>query len=115
MGAMKDLMIEKMNKERKYIKFFSRITADHWTAKNKLQEAAHELAYEMDRKLIPGNEVLKYIGEFERRIHDLESDYPNCKPLDFSWHKGYTERWAEIWIYCNGVFRMSLIEVKEDE
>ena len=37
MGAIKDLMIDKMNEEKKNITFFSRITADHWTAKNKLE------------------------------------------------------------------------------
>ena len=115
MGAIKDLMIDKMNEEKKNITFFSRITADHWTAKNKLEAAAHELAYEMDRKLIPGAFLKEFIKEFERKIHKLDSDYPQCKPLRFSHHKGYTQRWSEYWIYCEGVFQMSLIEVKVNE
>ena len=115
MGAMNDLMIDHMNAEKRNAVYFSRITADHWTAKNKLEAAAHELAYEMDRRLIPADKLSSYIKEFENRIHELESIHHRCKPLDFYFHRGYTRRWSEWWIYCNGVFQMSLIEVKGDE
>jgi hypothetical protein len=112
MGAMNDLMIDKMNSERRY---FSRITADHWCAKNKLEEAAKKLAYEMDRRLIRESEKVNFLREFDRRIKDLNAQFPRCKPLDYTHHKGYESKWSEWWIYCNGVFHMSLIEVKPYE
>ena len=115
MGAMNELLIDRMNEGKINITFFSRITADHWTAKNKLQAAAHELAYEMDRKRIPCDMLEDYISEFKRRIHELNSTHPRCKHLYFTWHKGYTRGWIEYWIYCEGVFQISLIEIKEDE
>jgi len=115
MGAMNDLMINHMNAERRNATFFSRITANHWTAKNKLEAAAHELAYEMDRKLIPGDKIQDYFKDFKKKIDELCAIHHRCKPLKFSWHRGYTKRWSEWWIYCDGVFQISLVEVKEDE
>jgi len=124
MGAMNDLMIDHMNVERRNATFFSRITANHWTAKNKLEAAAHELAFEMDRKLIPGDKVQDYFKDFEKKINELCAIHHRCKPLKFSWLRGYTKantwaldtkRWSEWWIYCDGVFQISLVEVKEDE
>jgi len=112
---MNDIMINHMNAEKNNATFFSHITADHWCAKNKLEAAAKELAYEMDRKLIRSSNLRNFFSEFNRRIKELEAQYNRCKPLDFHHHKGYTTGWSEWWIYCNGVFQMSLIEVKEDE
>lgn len=93
--------------------YFSRITADHWAAKNRLEEAAKQLAYEMDRRLILDSELQSFLKEFDRRISELCARFPRCKPLQFSHHKGYVDKWNEWWIYCDGVFQMSLIEVKE--
>lgn len=115
MGAMNDSMINHMNAERQHAKFFSHITADHWTAKNKLEEVAKDLALQMDRRLIPTHKVQDYLNEFDLKMKDLYILHKRCKPLAFSWHRGYTKDWAEWWIYCDGVFQMSLIEVKEDE
>jgi hypothetical protein len=33
--------------------FFSKIIADHWTAKNESQKEAHKLALEMERRIVP--------------------------------------------------------------
>jgi hypothetical protein len=115
MGHMSDLMIDHMNAENREAKYFSRITADHWTAKNKLEEAAKKLAWEMDRHLIPGDKVKEFLGDFEKKMNELYAVHKRCKPLQFSWHRGYTKGWAEWWIYCDGVFQMSLIEVKAYE
>jgi len=95
------------------MKYFSRITADHWTAKNKLEAAAHQLAYEMDRKLIPDHNVKEFLKLFQDEMNKLCMSFPRCKPLHFSWNKGYNKKWNEWWIYCDGVFHMSLFEVKE--
>ncbi len=109
MGAMNDLMIDRMNAEKR---FFSHISADHWTAKNKLEEAAHNLAREMDRILVPEHKVQDFLIEFDNKMKELFRANPRCKPLEFSWHKGYVKEYEEWWIYCDGVFQMSLIEVK---
>jgi len=103
------------------MKYFSRITADHWTAKNKLEAAAHLLAYEMDRKLIPDSDVKEFLELFQHEMNKLCQSFPRCKPLHFSWHVGYSftehdgrnKKWNELWIYYDGVFNMSLFEVKE--
>jgi hypothetical protein len=91
---------------------FSRITADHWTAKNKLEEAAKQLAYSMDRKLIKQEEVKSFMNEFQKKVDELCAYHKRCKPLRFSWHACYDEKYSDIWIYCDGVFNMSLFEAK---
>jgi hypothetical protein len=61
--------------------FFSRITADHWTAKNRLEKAAHEVAREMDRRIILENQVELFISEMRLKIADLNKEYSKCKSL----------------------------------
>lgn len=92
--------------------YFSRITADHWTAKNKLEKAAHELAKEMDRRLITEDKVLDFKVEFHDKIEKLNNEFNRCKPLRFSIS---TKEFAhgDYWIYCDGVFQMSLFLVKD--
>jgi hypothetical protein len=121
MGEMNNLAIDEMNARQKGIYgtgksvFFSRITADHWQAKNRLEEAAKLLAREKDRILVPENKVQDFLNEFEQKIKELDILHKRCKPLSFSWHRGYTKGWTEWWIYCDGVFQMSLIEAKAYE
>ena len=91
--------------------YFSRITADHWTAKNSLEKAAHELAYEMDRFVIPEPLVEGYLDLFKERITELDKKYCRCNPLRFSIVKDRSITDGDIYIYCDGVFQMSLFEV----
>jgi hypothetical protein len=91
--------------------YFSRITADHWTAKNKLEEAAHNLAHEMDRRLIQENELPDYKQEFKDKIDDLNKTFSRCKPLQFSIEKGHFNS-NEYAVYCDGVFNMGIYLAK---
>lgn len=95
--------------------FFSRITADHWSAKNKLQEAAHKLAQEMDRKLISEAQVPDFNRDFIARIDALQREFPKCKPLAFSIMKpqDYGAGMEDYHIFCDGVFNMSLFLAKD--
>lgn len=91
--------------------FFSRITADHWCAKNNLEKAAHKLATEMDRKILSESEVPAFKKEFQDKINALNLEFKRCKPLNFSIQASY-DRKGDISIYCSGVFQMSLFMAK---
>jgi hypothetical protein len=87
--------------------YFSRITADHWCAKNKLEKAAHKAAKEMDRRLVPDWQVKAYKEEFKEKILKINNEHPRCKPVELLISAGYTDR-GDIDFYISGVFQMSL-------
>ena len=92
--------------------YFSRITSDHWIAKNNLQKAAHKLAKEMDRRVLTESQVPAFKKEFKEKIDALNFEFKRCKPLSLSISSSY-ERNGDISVYCDGVFYMSLFLVKE--
>lgn len=92
--------------------FFSRITSDHWVAKNNLEKAAHKLAKEMDRRILQHSEVDAFKKEFNDKVKALNEEYKRCKPLRFSIEKSYADN-GDIAIWCYGVFNMSLFLAKE--
>lgn len=92
--------------------YFSRITADHWAAKNKLHKAANELAVEMDRRIIPEEKVLDYKVEFLDKFERLNQEFHKCKPLRISFENPEYAH-GDYWISCDGVFQMSLFLVKD--
>lgn len=94
--------------------YVSRITADHWMAKNNLEKAAKKLAKEMERRLIPGDQLADYKKEFKDKIEQLNQEFKRCKPLDFYIGASYDNR-RDIDIVCSGVFMMEMFEVKQQE
>lgn len=93
--------------------YMSILTADHWSAKNNLEKEAHQLAREMNHKLFTAEQKPDFMREFDTRIKALHDKYPRCKKLDFN-HHAAMDKSGETWIYCNGVFHMSLVPVNED-
>lgn len=91
--------------------YLSRITADHWTAKNNLEKAAHELAKDMDRRLLTENQIKGFKKEFQDKVDELNILYYRCKPLRFSIESREHSK-DDYSIYCDGVFNMSLFLVK---
>lgn len=94
--------------------YVSRITADHWMAKNNLEKAAKKLAKEMERKLIFGEQLFAYKKEFKNKIEQLNQEFKRCKPLEYYCMNGTTYL-KEIDICCTGVFMMEIFEVKNYE
>jgi hypothetical protein len=94
--------------------YFSRIVADHWCAKNKLEEAAHKLAHEMDRQILTEDQVPAYKAEFLAKIDQLNALFSRCKPLRFSFElsKHHPEDMGDYSIWCDRVFNMCLFLAK---
>lgn len=90
--------------------YFSRITSDHWTAKNKLEEAAHSLAHIYDRWLMNENEVQQFCNDLRDDMDMIHRQHSRCKPLKFSIERA-ADMSGDYWIYCDGVFNMSLFLV----
>jgi hypothetical protein len=92
--------------------YFSRIVANHWSAKNKLQEAAHGLAKEMDRRIITAGQVLDFKAEFIDKVERLNREYPRCTPLYLSIYANSMNK-DDIDFWVDGVFHMCLFLAKE--
>jgi hypothetical protein len=92
--------------------YFSRITADHWSARNNLDKAAHNLAREMDRRLLSENEIMDFRVELLDKMEKLNQEFHRCKPLRVSMHESHSCN-GDYSIYCDGVFHMGLFLVKD--
>jgi len=92
--------------------YFSKITADHWVAKNRLEAAAHKVAREMERRIIPEDKIAEFKNEFRDKIKSINIANPRCKPLEFNILNAYDDR-GDIDIYIPSVFNFSCYLVKE--
>lgn len=92
--------------------YFSRIVADHWTVKNELQKKAHNLAHEMERRIVPADKVLDFKAEFLDKVARLNAAHPRCKPLHLSIENGYDNK-KDFDFWMDGVFQLELILAKE--
>jgi hypothetical protein len=92
--------------------YFSRIVADHWCAKNKLQDAGHRLAKEMDRRIVTADQVLDFKAEFLDKVERLNREYPRCTPLFLSIIANPMDK-GDIDFWIDGVFNMCLFLAKE--
>jgi hypothetical protein len=91
--------------------YFSRITADHWCAKNNLQKAAHKVAKEMDRRIVSSDQVADFKTEFNNKIDKLNAEFHGCKPVKLYVENDHLDR-GDINFYADGVFQMSLFLAK---
>jgi len=92
--------------------YFSRITSDHWAAKNKLEAAAKDLAREMDRHIIPADRANDFKNIFKQKVENLNTRFSRCKPLELEIWKPREDRSNDICIQISGVFCMELISIK---
>ena len=91
--------------------YFAVITADHWCAKNNLEKAAHELAHEMNRRILSEEDLPDYKKEFQEKIAKLHESFPRCKALAFSIDKSYDTR-GDYSVWCDGVFHIMIYLAK---
>jgi len=94
-------------------RFFSKITADHWIAKNSLEEAVKKLAREMDRRLLKNFEVAPFKIKFREKIKELNKAQPRCKPVELEIRSSFLNK-EETWIRVPQVFEMSIYKAKEN-
>jgi hypothetical protein len=95
--------------------YFSKVTTDHWVAKNKLEAAAKDLAHELDRQLIPEDKIPTFRAMIRQRLVKLNEEYSRCKPLVIDIYSPEDEaRYLDFAVDVPYVFRMSLFAVNGD-
>lgn len=96
--------------------YFTRITQDHWTAKNSAHSEALKLAYLMERKVFPENELQDYLDTFKKLVGYINDKEKRCKDLELGIWKSpcasENER-VEYYISIPGVFHIEVIEIAE--
>lgn len=95
-------------------RYFTRITADHWVAKNKLAEEAKQLALKMERLIIHEDTLQSYRDAFIQSVKELNDKYPRCKPLKpIIWKIPYNRSHIERWSYSiPSVFNIEVVELQ---
>lgn len=93
--------------------FFSKVTADHWCPKNKLQAEAQASARQMERRIILENHVALFVSDLNMRIATLNAKYNRCNSLKIEEARAYTEKDQDRCLVIPGVFHLTLYLVKE--
>jgi hypothetical protein len=93
------------------MKYFAHITADHWSAKNKLEKAVKEYIKTKDRTLLNDvKSVTSFLLSLESGIDNLNKEYSKCKPVNYG-------QWADdgmVHIYVVSVFQMQICPVQHE-
>lgn len=90
--------------------YFTKVTQDYWTAKNKLELEAKALMRKFERIMIKKSEKEAFIHGLKKSFDQLNQKYPRCKPLVIDIWK--PAKSTEIEIYISGVSQMKMYEVK---
>ena len=90
--------------------YFSKVTQDHWVAKNRLEAEAKTIALYAERRLIPEEKLEAFKTEFQKRISRANLQSHRCKPLELDIRTFGIDN-GDITIYIPGVFQMSLYKV----
>ena len=92
------------------MKYFTKITQDHWVLKNKAHEEIHAFARENDRKILDKTEVRDYIEGFKEEMRRINHAYPRCKEIYLDTHKGHNINKEDWQIYVSGNFRITIFQ-----
>ena len=100
------------------MKYFAKITSDHWTLKNKVNEQARKVAYEMDNTLLQDDgDRGKFLAIFSEKIHLVNKSNPRCTPLElhiYRRHLGAIRSGEECYATVSRNFNMSIFPVKHE-
>lgn len=86
-------------------KYFSKITADHWTPKNQAHKDAKAVASDMERRILAHDNIEAFKQEFIKRIDEVNSKNKRCNDLHFSiWNSPINKE--DIIFSISGVFTL---------
>jgi len=92
-------------------RYCSRITANHWVAKNNLAKEAKQLALRMEKLLLHEDTLRLYKDTFIQAVKDLNAKYPRCKPLEL--HIWQPDSRRKYWAYSiSSVFDIEVFELQ---
>lgn len=92
--------------------YFSIITQDHWTPKNKAHEEAKELFNIMARTLISEDEIEGFKYDLEGRLRALNARNKKCNDLILESFRRQDRPYGKVYFIIPGVVHMKLLEVQ---
>ena len=92
-------------------RYCTRITANHWVAKNRLAEEAKQLALRMEKLLLHEDTLQLFKDTFTQAVYELNIKYPRCKPLEL--HVWQPDSRSKFWVYSiYSVFDIEVFELQ---
>jgi sugar-specific transcriptional regulator TrmB len=98
------------NLKARNMTYFSKITADYWTPKNKAHKAIGQVVRNYDKILIPKKDVPKFIQNIRENIDAINKQHSRTN--DFHLQVWDNDTKEDIQIYVSGVFQMMIYRVK---
>ncbi len=96
--------------------YFSKLTADYWCPKNKLQEEAKMIAHKADRKLVPETKLDEFIGNLYAAIEKLNQKYHRSVPLQLQRIDSPVPiNDTDKFFFIDRVFHIAIYQIKEDK
>lgn len=92
--------------------YFTKITADYWIPKNRLQEEAQKIARDMECRIVREDCLDEFKLEFKTRIENANLSFHRCNPVELKFHPDYLND-GSICCGIEGVFRFEFYLIKE--
>jgi hypothetical protein len=92
------------------MKYFSKITSQGNTPKNKLEENAKKLLPQREQLLIDELDLVQWIDDLKDRLDALSQYFKRCKPLTYHFDNSHIGN--DKIFTCDGVFTIILYEVR---
>ena len=86
--------------------YFSKITQNYWTAKNKAHEQVLEVIKLYDKTLIDGLDVESFINDIQKAINNVNSNNPRCKYLKLNIWEAHIDK--DPILSIPGIFSMTI-------
>lgn len=100
------------------MKYFAKITQDHWSLKNQVNKDAREIAIQMDGTLLNDETAVgKYLADLAEGIQQVNLSNRRCKPLRLEMHGeriGIIVPRKQIYAYISGNFHMTIFPIKHE-
>lgn len=91
--------------------YFTKVTADYWTAKNKLQQEVKEFARACERMILKPDAVKDWMAYLKSGVSKLNQQHKRCKPLRVETDKD--RQTGDIKVFIYGVSHLSVYAGKE--
>lgn len=88
--------------------YFSKVTEDYWTSKNRVQEEAKQIARSMDRIILAESNIESFKKDFREQIERLNEKHNRCKNLNLNIWNSQGVNKTDIHITIPGVFKMTI-------
>lgn len=97
------------NKKRTF--YCSKVTQDHWVAKNRLEAEVKKIFLDAERKIIHGDKLEAFKNELKKRIGRANITFHRCKALEITEYPDW-EGTGDIVLQVASVTHLVLYKLK---